>query len=478
MRILWLKSDLLLPLDKGGRLRTWHLMRHLAKRHAITYLAFSEAHQAATDVARMREVCTDVIAIPRSDPPKGSWRFYADAARHLADPLPYAVGKYRSRAYARRLRGLLDERTFDLIVCDFLFPAVNLPKALPCPAVMFTHNVESEIWRRHAETKTSTLGRFLYGMQYRRMLRYEHRALARFDGVLAVSEADSQTFRRLYPDAIRQPVHIVPTGVDTEYFTPRDDTRLKPYATDESPAIDESPVAQDFSPAPSRSLVFTGSMDWLPNEDAMLFFCRETLPLIRLEEPDVTLSIVGRAPTPAVTALARQHGVIVTGRVEDVRPYMRDAAVYVVPLRIGGGTRLKIFEAMAMAKAVVSTGVGAEGLPVTHGEHVWLADEPQTFARAVVSLLRDVDRRRHLEEAARTLVLERYDWSAVAGQLEQALIQFSQANTEDVCHRGTEARSLPAFDAVGLRSRPALPVSVAQFVRELSGLLSAKRRVP
>jgi sugar transferase (PEP-CTERM/EpsH1 system associated) len=419
MRILWLKSDLLLPLDNGGRLRTWHLMRHLAKQHDITYLGFSDPHQSATDVAGMREVCSDVIAIPRSDSPKGSWRFYVDAARHLADPLPYAAGKYRSRAFARRLRGLLAERAFDLIVCDFLFPAINMPGTLPCPAVVFTHNVESEIWRRHTETKTSTLGRFLYGMQYRRMLRYEPRALARFDSVLAVSEADSETLGRLYPDVIRRPVHIVPTGVDTQYFTP----------------------ATHPSPPTGRSVVFTGSMNWLPNEDAMLFFCRETLPLIRREEPDVTLSIVGCAPTPAVSALARQHGVIVTGRVDDVRPYVRDAAVYVVPLRIGGGTRLKIFEAMAMAKAVVSTGVGAEGLPVTDGEHVCLADEPQTFASAVVRLLRDVDSRRQLEKAARALVLERYDWSAVAGQLEHTLIQCSRTNASDACRREPEVES-------------------------------------
>jgi sugar transferase (PEP-CTERM/EpsH1 system associated) len=405
MRILWLKSDLLFPLDTGGRLRTWHLMRHLATRHDITYLGFGDPQQSATAVAAMRDVCTDVIAIPRSDPPKGSWSFYVDAAKHLANPLPYAVGKYRSSAFARRLRDLLDERTFDLIVCDFLFPAVNLPTTLPCPAVLFTHNVESEIWRRHAETKTNAWGRLLYDMQHRRMLRYERGALARFDGVLAVSEADRQTFMRLYPDAVSRPLPIVPTGVDTEYFTP---------------------LVPDSSPAQSRSLVFTGSMDWLPNEDAMLFFCRETLPLIRREEPDVTLSIVGRAPTPAVTALAAQHGVTVTGRVDDVRPYVRDAAVYVVPLRIGGGTRLKIFEAMAMGKAVVSTSVGAEGLPVNHGEHISLADEPRTFARAVVRLLRDVNRRRALEAAARALVVERYDWSAVAGQLEQALINVAE----------------------------------------------------
>jgi glycosyltransferase involved in cell wall biosynthesis len=166
-------------------------------------------------------------------------------------------------------------------------------------------------------------------------------------------------------------------------------------------------------------------MDWLPNEDAMLFFCREVLPLIRAEEPDVTLSIVGRAPTPAVRRLAADPSVVVTGRVDDVRPYMREAAVYIVPLRIGGGTRLKIFEAMAMGKAVVSTAVGAEGLPVHAGEHLLIADEPRGFARAVVRLLRDIDKRRAIEQAARALVVAQYDWAVVAADLEEALTRFA-----------------------------------------------------
>ena len=437
MRILWLKSDLLLPLDKGGRLRTWHLMRHLARRHEITYLAFSDPDTSTADVARMHEVATRVETVPRPEPAKRSWRFYADVARHLADPLPYAVGKYRSRALAERVSALLADGRFDLLVCDFLFPAVNLPRSLPCPAVIFTHNVESEIWRRHAETKTGA-SKPLYWLQYRRMLKYEARTLARFDGVLAVSDADRQTFARLYPGAVRSPVHVVSTGVDTDYFTPGNGARLngarlKPCATEVS-------VAQDFSPAQSRSLVFTGSMDWLPNEDAMVYFCRDVLPLIRAEEPDTTLSIVGRAPTPAVLRLGAQHGITVTGRVDDVRPYVREAAVYVVPLRIGGGTRLKIFEAMAMAKAVVSTGVGAEGLPVTNGEHVLLADEPRTFARGVVRLFRDLDRRRRLEAAARALVVARYDWSAVAGELEDALVAVTRKPVEDTVRGATPVR--------------------------------------
>jgi sugar transferase (PEP-CTERM/EpsH1 system associated) len=433
MRMLWLKSDLLLPLDKGGKLRTWHLMRHLARRHEITYLAFAEPDTPRTHVDGMREVAARVETIVRTDPPKGSLRFYADAATHVVDPLPYAVGKYRSAAYRAKLRELLDGQRFDLLVCDFLFPAVNLPDRLPCPSVMFTHNVESEIWRRHAETKTTALSTWLYRAQYRRMLRYEERTLARFDGVLAVSDADAQTFARLYPGAIKQPVHIVHTGVDTEYF--------KPSTRNPEPGT-QNPGTQNPEPGTRNpTMVFTGSMDWLPNEDAMLYFHREILPLVRADEPDVRLSIVGRAPTPAVKKLADDLGITVTGRVDDVRPFMEAASVYIVPLRIGGGTRLKIFEAMAMGKAVVSTTVGAEGLPVVGGTHVMLADEPRTFARAVVRLIRDVERRRQLESAARALVIEHYDWSAVAGELEEALERFALRRAQGERHVPIIARA-------------------------------------
>jgi len=225
--------------------------------------------------------------------------------------------------------------------------------------------------------------------------------------VLAVSEADKDTFTRLYPDSIRGPVFTIATGVDTSYFAPRPQDAGDP-----------------------RHLVFTGSMDWIPNEDAMRHFCQDVLPLIRAQEPGVTLSIVGRAPTPAVQRLGDIPGVAVTGRVDDVRDYVGRAGVYVVPIRIGGGTRLKIFEAMGMSRAVVSTTVGAEGLPVTDGRDVVIADTPQDFADAVVSLIRNPARRVQLERAARDLVVAHYDWSAVAGQLEDALTSAATGRDE------------------------------------------------
>ena len=405
MKILWLNANLLLPLDKGGKLRTWHLMRHLAARHEITYLSFAEPGTRPHQREGMREVCAHLQLVTRTDPAKGSLAFYADAARRVVDPLPYAAGKYRSADYRDKVDHLLDTGAFDLVVSDFLVPAVNMRRQLPCPSVLFTHNVEAEIWRRHYERQRDPVRRFLFRQQWQRMLRFEADTVSRFDLVLAVSDADCETLHRLYGGRLRAPAYTVATGVDTEFFAPRP------------------------TPVRPKHLVFTGSMDWIPNEDAMKYFCGDILPLIRAEEPEVTLSIVGRAPTPAVQRLAETNRIEVTGTVADVREYIEEAAVYIVPIRVGGGTRLKIFEAMGMGKAVVSTTVGAEGLPVTNGTDVVIADSPAAFAASVVALLRDPARRVQLERAARDLVVTRYDWSAVAGQLDEALMAAATKGT-------------------------------------------------
>src|SRR6185436_14444649 len=166
-------------------------------------------------------------------------------------------------------------------------------------------------------------------------------------------------------------------------------------------------------------------------EDGMTYFVRDILPLIRREEPEATLSIIGRAPTPAVRRLAEEPGVEVTGSVDDVRPHIAAGSVYVVPLRIGGGTRLKIFEAMGMAKAIVSTTIGAEGLPISDGADILLADDPASFASAVAGLIRDDDRRQRMETAARRLVVEHYDWGAVAQDFEDALARAETTRKGD-----------------------------------------------
>ena len=199
------------------------------------------------------------------------------------------------------------------------------------------------------------------------------------------------------PDAPIDPIDDVPTGVDTTFFRPRRAEQRSPH-----------------------NLVFTGSMDWLPNEDAIRYFTDQILPLIRQQVPDVTLTVVGRNPYPALVELSqRDSSIIVTGRVEDVRPYMERAAVYVVPLRIGGGTRLKIFEAMAMEKPIVSTTIGAEGLPVRQERELLLADTPEAFAAAVMRVIADEEFAYHLGRRSATLVREQFGWNRVARQFAE-----------------------------------------------------------
>jgi glycosyltransferase involved in cell wall biosynthesis len=227
------------------------------------------------------------------------------------------------------------------------------------------------------------------------MARMERHYLQAAEHILAVSSADRDTFSLFLKES---KISVIPTGVDSEYFRP----------------IEE--LEED------NTLVFTGSMDWMPNEDGIFYFVKEILPLIREEIPDVSLWVVGRSPSTKLQNLAGQiQGMTVTGTVEDIRPYMAKASVYVVPLLVGGGTRLKIFEAMGMGKAVVSTSIGAEGLPVAQGKDIVLADNPKEFAAQTVSLLRDAARRRELGGAARRLVEQNYSWNAVGARLGEKL---------------------------------------------------------
>jgi sugar transferase (PEP-CTERM/EpsH1 system associated) len=424
MRILWLSAGLLLPLDKGGKLRTWHLMRQLARQHEITCLSFAPRSTPRDVLDGMKQVCAALETIPREEIAKGTLRFVSAAAARLLDPLPYAVATYRSRRYRAAVDRHLGSGRFDAVVCDFLVPAVNVRSQPRCPSILFTHNVEAEIWRRHHEHANGRLRKALLAAQWRRMLRFEGHTLRRFDTILAVSDADRDTFRRLYGTV--GPIEVIPTGVDSDYFAP-----------------------SGTPPDPFR-LVFTGSMDWLPNEDAAVHFCEHILPRIRAAEPRVSVALVGRSPTATVHRLAELvPGVEVTGRVDDVRPHLAKAALVVVPLRIGGGTRLKIYEAMAMGKAVVSTSVGAEGLPVVAGRDVAIADAPEEFAAQVLRLLRDPVARGAMETAARGFVSTHYDWRAVAGALDHA-IRATVARQDHVVppdsgRRGNTRRSAAAL---------------------------------
>jgi len=391
VHLLWLKTELLHPLDKGGRIRTYQMLRHLLRHHRITYVTLDDGNRAPDAIERAAEYCTDLVRVPIRTSPKGSVGFYAELLRNLFSPLPYAVAKYRSSAMGRAIDRLVDRDRPDLVVCDFLAPSVNVPNDLPVATVLFQHNVEAMIWQRHAAVATGRWRRAYLERQWQRMHAYERAQCRRFSRVVAVSPEDAAWFAREYGISA---VSHVPTGVDTEFFRPG-----------------------GHAPRAPREIIFTGSMDWMPNEDAVRYFTDAILPIVEAEVPDVRFTIVGRNPSPSIQSLADRHAQVrVTGTVPDVRPFLERAAVVVVPLRVGGGTRLKIFEAMAMEKAIVTTTIGAEGLPVRDGEHLCIADSPSAFAAAVLRLLRDPSSAARLGQRAATLVRSRFGWSRAAEQ--------------------------------------------------------------
>lgn len=390
MRILWIKMGALWPPETGGRLRSFHILSELSRRNDVTVLTTHGPGDDSGSLAAHLPEGTKVVSVPYTIPKRNSARFALALLRSWFTSQPVDLVKFRVPALSKRIWRAIEANEADLCVVDFLSAAPNMPVWGTVPVVFFAHNVEHMIWKRLSRVARGFL-RLLLELEWRKLRRCETSVCTRASFVLTVSDADRELFASLAPTAN---LATIPTGVDTGYFTPRD--------------ADESPT----------HLVFTGSMDWHPNEDAILYFIDCILPRIRNQLPQVSMTVAGRNPSARLLARAVEANIQVTGTVSDIRPYMAQAAVYVVPLRIGGGTRLKIFEALSMGKAVVSTTVGAEGLPVVPGEHVVLADDPDDFARATLALLRDPTRRRALGHAGRCLVETRYSWTQVAREFE------------------------------------------------------------
>lgn len=390
MNVLWMKVGGLWPLNTGGRLRSFHILSEISKRHAVTLLT---THGPADDPNGLAAALPDmrVVSLPHAIPKRGTARFAAALARSWASPMPVDLLRCRVPALAARVAQMLQRREVDLCIADFLAAMPNVPARSAVPVVMFSHNVEHAIWKRLSGIETRPWARALLEIEWRKMRRWEAAACERADLTVTVSRVDREQLAAIAPGAR---LADVGTGVDVEYF--------RPEPAQETP----------------RQLVFTGAMDWYPNEDGILHFIDAVLPGVRRAVPDVAVTVVGRNPSARVREAAAAAGVVVTGTVPDVRPFMARGAVYVVPLRVGGGTRLKIFEALAMGKAVVSTRIGAEGLPMVPGQHFLEADAPEAFAAAVVGLLRDPAKRAALGAAGRELVEARYGWAQIARDFE------------------------------------------------------------
>jgi len=424
MRIVWVKMGGLWPATTGGRVRSLNTISELARGHQVTVITTHNHGDDPDGLQQQLSTCERVISVPHPVPKRGSAAFIGAVARSWFSHYPVDLWKWRVPAVRRAVRDALAEGNVDLCVADFLFAAANVPlrarqtSRSAVPVLLFEHNVEYLIWQRLANLETDPWKRALFEMEWRKLRACEAEACRRAALTVTVSEDDRLRLEELA--GIR--AASIPTGVNTDYFTPRHEVEV-----------------------PGR-LVFSGSMDWHPNEDAVCYFADEIFPLVRADVPGASFTIVGRNPGARVRDLAARPGITVTGTLDDVRPSIGEGAVYVVPLRAGSGTRIKIFEALSMAKAVVSTSVGAEGLALESGRHFLAADTAHEFAHAAIRLLRDPTRRRLLGDAGRALVEANYSWSKVARQFE--------AHCEEVVaeHAYAEREAIRGLDLSRARS--------------------------
>lgn len=394
-RILLLTPVAPTPPSWGFVIRVHHLAMGLARHHQVTLVSYG-APGDNRDWAAMEESFAAVHRVP--SPVAGSRRRAQMA--HLLRTSSFHLGGLWSHDLQMTLDRLLSTEDFDLIQVEssqmgsFHFPA-------ELPVILDEHNLEYQVLSRVAATETSPLRRLYGNVEAMKARRDEHRTWTRMAGCVATSELDAHAIRAECPDL---PVAIVPNAVDISYFAPARATATVP-----------------------GSLVFVGRLDYRPNTEAVRWFITEVLPRLRRVQPSTHLTVVGDgAPAwleamssgPGKGDLGGSGGVTVTGQVPDVRPYVAAAQVVVAPLRAGGGTRLKLLEAMAMAKPIVSTRLGAEGLDVEEGEQMDLADDPEQMTEAILRLFREPDRRRRLGRAGRALVEERYGWAPALATLE------------------------------------------------------------
>ena len=391
MKIIWVKAGKILPVDTGGKIRSYNILRHLAREHEVTFLSYYHGEKDAqyeTELARQFPGAVPV-AVPFMGGSVGQGLHYA---ARVANTAPYSVTKFTSPLVSTRLVQLIRDRGPDVVMCDFLAASLNVPASVKTPTVLFQHNVESALWERQARYERNLVKRAVFTMEARKMYRYERATLARFDHIVAVSEHDQSLMHEMLPTAR---ITVNPTGVDVAQF------------------------ARPAGSTTGRRVMFLGSMDWPANIDGVEFFCADIWPAVRAGVPDAVFQVVGRNPPPRIQRLA-SDSVEIVGGVKSVLPHLHAASVFVVPLRIGGGTRLKIYEAMAASLPIVSTRVGAEGLDVTTGIDIVLEDEAPAFARELIDLLRNEVRRTAIGNAA-LATASRFDWSVIARQFASIL---------------------------------------------------------
>jgi len=411
MKILWVKAGKLLPVDAGGKIRSYNILRYLQQHHELVLVTPYGGKRDLVYESEIKKEFPGALPIWTSAPDSSTLARIFHYLYCFPSGVPFSIRKFTDRAAGKKIEQLIGHEKFGAVICDFLAPSLTFPRKLWGQTILFQHNVETVLWDRMLANEPSRLKRLLYRLEAGRMRRYECSSIGKFQHVIAVSEQDRAYMSQFMP---ADKISVVPTGVDLDQY------RLTSGGQAREPLV-----------------MFTGTMNFEPNVDGVEYFCREIWPRVLKAVPKARFRIVGKEPVAAVRRLESET-VEVTGTVPSVIEHLQQAWALVVPLRMGGGTRLKIYEGMAMGRAIVSTSIGAEGLDVHHGKDIILADEAETFADAVITVLREPDLRKRYERAAAEMVA-RFSWASVSERFVEVLagaVPSRNSVTADSLHVG------------------------------------------
>lgn len=393
MNILFLSTRSPYPLISGHSLRTYHILKGAAQKHNVTLVTFvqlPEHELKEENLKHLKSFCKAVhpfeIPLDMSKSKLGMALFL-----NLFSYLPFVAQKYDAPLIRKKIREIVQTGQIDLVHVDMLPLTIYINEFSQMPKILVNHNVESVRLYRWFKTEPNLFKKVYLGIQWLKLRSFERWAMNKFDGCVVVSDVDKELLIKM---EVNSRLFVVPNGTDTKFFRP-----------------DNNKVFEN-------EVLWIGHMDVHTNKDAVLYFWREIYPLLRKQYPQVRMTFVGTAPPEEIVGIAKKDGQVrVTGFVDDIRPYIDEAAVMVVPIRIGSGTRLKILDAMAMGKAIVSTSVGCEGINVTHGKNIMVADNPEDFANRTIELLKNANMRVNLEKSALTLA-KTYDWDLIREKQE------------------------------------------------------------
>jgi sugar transferase (PEP-CTERM/EpsH1 system associated) len=393
MNILFLTKEVPFPPDNGHRNRSFHMLEGLAKKHSISLICFGNSQTDENRIEGIKQYCDSITIIPaKKQQNRLSFLFLAFSG--ILSFLPNAIKSRYSPEMKEKVEKLLQNDKIECVLCDSIYQAVHLSKQKRAKTILAEHNIESLIIYRYFLIERNLFKKLYAFLEWVKFRSFENKTWPIFDKCMVVSDPEKEEISKR---TVQRNIEIIPNGVDTNYFNFNN--------------VKEKPL----------SLIYTGQMDWHPNIDAMDYFLRKIFPLIKAQIPDISFCILGHKPPKKIQILAERSHSIITGFVDDVRSYVAEASVFVVPLRIGSGTRLKILEAMSMGKPIVSTSIGCEGLEVTNGENIVIADEPALFANQVIKLLQDPVLRKKLGSAARRTVEEKYTWDKITEKLNMVV---------------------------------------------------------